>query len=59
MARWTDLPPAHPTRWFWNDTAAGAATFALRQAYLTSADKRLKVMAGLFLVPGVQVPRAG
>jgi hypothetical protein len=45
--------------WFWNDTAAGAAIFALRKAYLTSADERLKAIAGLFLVPGVRVPAAG
>jgi hypothetical protein len=42
--------------WFWNDTAAGAAIFALRRIYLTSEDERLKAIAGLFLVPGVRVP---
>ncbi len=45
--------------WFWNDTAAGAAIFALRKAYLASADDRLKAIAGLFLVPGVRVPPTG
>lgn len=45
--------------WFWNDTAAGAAIFALRKAYLTSADERLKTIGGLFLVPGVRVPPTG
>jgi hypothetical protein len=42
--------------WLWNDTAAGAAIFALRSMYLTSDDERLKAIAGLFLVPGVRVP---
>ena len=45
--------------WFWSDTAAGAALFALRKAHLASPDERLKAIAGLFLVPGVRVPPAG
>jgi hypothetical protein len=45
--------------WLWNDTAAGAAIFALRSMYLTSEDERLKAIAGLFLVPGVRVPPNG
>jgi fermentation-respiration switch protein FrsA (DUF1100 family) len=45
--------------WLWNDTAAGAAIFALRGMYLTSDDERLKAIAGLFLVPGVRVPPSG
>ena len=45
--------------WLWNDTAAGAAIFALRSMYLTSDDERLKAIAGLFLVPGVRVPPSG
>jgi hypothetical protein len=45
--------------WFWNDTAAGAAIFALRRAYLASDDDRLKAIAGLLLVPGVRVPTSG
>jgi fermentation-respiration switch protein FrsA (DUF1100 family) len=45
--------------WFWNDTAAGAAIFALRKAYLASPDERLKAIAGLFLVPGIRVPATG
>ncbi|MBV8505283.1 MAG: hypothetical protein JOZ11_05660 [Alphaproteobacteria bacterium] len=56
--------PAKPSSkqladWLWNDTAAGAAIFALRSKYLTSDDERLKAIAGLFLVPGVRVPPAG
>jgi hypothetical protein len=42
--------------WLWNDTAAGAAIFALRSMYLTSEDDLLKAIAGLLLVPGVRVP---
>jgi fermentation-respiration switch protein FrsA (DUF1100 family) len=45
--------------WFWNDTAGGAAIFALRSMYLTSEEERLKAIAGLFLVPGVRVPPSG
>jgi len=45
--------------WFWNQTAAGAAIFALRKTYLTSADDRLKAIAGLFLVPGARVSPSG
>jgi fermentation-respiration switch protein FrsA (DUF1100 family) len=45
--------------WFWNETAAGAAIFALREAQLASADERLRAIAGLFLVPGVRVPLTG
>jgi fermentation-respiration switch protein FrsA (DUF1100 family) len=45
--------------WLWNDTAAGAAIFALRSMYLRSDDERLKAIAGLFLVPGARVPPSG
>jgi hypothetical protein len=45
--------------WFWNDTALGAAIFALRRANLANPDDRLKAIAGLFLVPGIRVPPAG
>jgi fermentation-respiration switch protein FrsA (DUF1100 family) len=45
--------------WLWNNTAAGAAIFALRSMYLTSDDDRLKAIAGLFLMPGVRVPPSG
>jgi len=45
--------------WFWNETTAGAAIFALRKAYLASEDEGLKAIAGLFLVPGVRVPPTG
>ncbi|HEX3417929.1 MAG TPA: hypothetical protein VHT21_16215 [Stellaceae bacterium] len=45
--------------WLWNDTAAGAAIFALRSMYLRSDDEQLKAIAGLFLVPGARVPPSG
>jgi len=42
--------------WFWHQTAAGAALFALRQTHLASPDDRLKLIATMFLVPGARVP---
>jgi hypothetical protein len=42
--------------WLWNQTAAGAALLALRQAHLASPDERLKLIATMFLVPGARVP---
>jgi hypothetical protein len=44
--------------WFWNETAAGAALFALRRVHVDSADDRLKLIAAMFLVPGARVPPA-
>jgi hypothetical protein len=44
--------------WFWNETAAGAAIHALREACLASEDERLKLIAGNFMVPATRV-RAG
>jgi len=44
--------------WFWNDSAAGAALQALRRTHLDSPDDRLKLIAGLFLVPGARVPNS-
>ncbi len=45
--------------WFWNETAAGAAIHALREACLTSEDERLKLIAGNFLVPAARVRSTG
>jgi hypothetical protein len=45
--------------WFWNETAAGAAIHALRQACLASEDDRLKLIAGNFLVPAARVRSTG
>ncbi len=41
--------------WFWNETAAGAAIYALREACLASQDERLKLIAGNFMVPAARV----
>jgi hypothetical protein len=41
--------------WFWTETAAGAAIHALREACLDSADERLKLIAGNFMVPAARV----
>jgi len=45
--------------WFWNETAAGAAILALREACLQSEDERLRLIAGNFLVPAARVPSTG
>jgi hypothetical protein len=45
--------------WLWNETAAGAAIFALRLAYRDAEDERLKLIAGNFLVPSLRVPSGG
>jgi hypothetical protein len=45
--------------WLWNATAAGAAILALREACLASADERLKLIAGNFMVPAARVPSSG
>jgi hypothetical protein len=45
--------------WLWNDTAAGAAIQALRAVHMESADERLKLIAGNFLVPAARVRSAG
>ena len=45
--------------WFWNETAAGAAIHALREACLATDDDRLKLIAGNFLVPAARVRSTG
>lgn len=45
--------------WLWNETAAGAAILALREACLTSEDERLRLIAGNFMVPAARVPSPG
>ena len=45
--------------WFWGETAAGSAIFALRRDYREAADDRLKLIAGNFLVPSLRVPPGG
>jgi len=56
--------PARPSSkqladWLWNETAAGAAIFALRRVYRDAEDDRLKLIAGNFLVPNLRVPPGG
>jgi hypothetical protein len=41
--------------WLWNETATGAAIRQLRQGLLSSEDEREKLIAGMFLVPGLRV----
>jgi hypothetical protein len=45
--------------WFWNETAAGAAIYVLREACLASQDERLKLIAGNFMVPAARVRGTG
>ena len=45
--------------WFWNQTAAGAALYAMRAADLASSDERLKLIAGNFMVPAARVLAPG
>jgi hypothetical protein len=44
--------------WFWNESAAGAAIHALREALQASDDERLKLIVSNFMVPAARV-RAG
>jgi len=55
--------PARPSScqlgdWFWNQTAAGAAIYALRELCVVSEDERLKLIGGNFLVPAIRVRSA-
>jgi hypothetical protein len=45
--------------WLWNETAAGTAIHALREACLASEDDRLKLIAGNFMVPAARVRSTG
>jgi len=42
--------------WFWNESAAGAAIRALREALQASDDDRLKLIVANFMVPAARVP---
>lgn len=42
--------------WLWNDTAMGMAIRELRTMLLQSEDRRLKLIAENFIVPGARVP---
>ena len=41
--------------WFWNETAAGSAIHALREALQASEDERLKLIVSNFMVPAARV----
>ena len=41
--------------WFWNESAAGAAIHALREALQASDDDRLKLIVANFMVPAARV----
>ena len=45
--------------WFWKESAAGAAIYALREICLTSDDERLRLIAGNFIVPAARVRTTG
>ena len=45
--------------WFWNESAAGAAIHALREALQASDDDRLKLIVANFMVPAARVRGAG
>jgi len=45
--------------WFWNQSAAGAATHALRAALQASDDERLKLIVANFMLPAMRVRSAG
>jgi hypothetical protein len=44
--------------WFWNDSAAGGAIHALREALQASEDERLRLIVSNFMVPAARL-RAG
>jgi hypothetical protein len=44
--------------WFWNETATGAAFYALREMLLAHQDERLRLIVSNFVVPAARV-RAG
>ena len=55
--------PAKPSSrqlgdWFWNETATGAALYALRDVLLTQEDERLRLIVANFMVPAARL-RAG
>jgi len=55
-AQWTGRPSAQQLGdWLWNETATGAAIRALRSRLIASNDDRAKLIAGMFLVPGLRV----
>jgi hypothetical protein len=52
--------PAKPSSrqlgdWLWNETATGAALYALRDILLTQDDERLRLIVANFMVPAARV----
>ena len=52
--------PAKPSSrelgdWLWNETATGAALYALREMLLTQDDERLRLIVANFMVPAVRM----
>ncbi len=45
--------------WLWNETAIGAAIYALRAALLNAGDQRLRLIAENFIIPGARVRASG
>jgi hypothetical protein len=45
--------------WLWKGTAFGAAIRTLRTGLLAAEDERAKLIAGMFLVPGLRVTQSG
>jgi hypothetical protein len=41
--------------WFWNETATGAALYALRKVLLAHSDERLRLIVSNFVVPAARV----
>lgn len=53
------LPSTALVDWFWNETAAGQALWALRPICLASDDKMMRAMGRYILVPRSQLKDAG
>jgi hypothetical protein len=41
--------------WLWNETAAGASLYVLRDLLLTQEDERLRLIVANFMVPAARV----
>jgi hypothetical protein len=41
--------------WLWNETATGAALYALREVLLTQDDERLPLIVANFMVPAARM----
>ena len=60
---WRQPPPGPLTKpssrqlgdWLWNETATGAALYALRDLLLTQDDERLRLIVANFMVPAARL----